>query len=363
MRAATSLVQAMQSAYPGMPVLLTCMTATGRQTAHQLFGKSVTVRFLPYDYPWAVRRFLGLHRPRLGVMMETEIWPELAMACKASKVPLYLVNARMSEKSAGAYARFASLTAHVLGMLSGVSAQYEDDANRLRNLGAASVQLTGSLKFDMKPDPLHIERGLSWRAAWGRERPAILAASTRPGEEALILEAFAAHAPAAWLLVLVPRHPQRFDEVASMLEKARLRFLRKSSGAPVSAETRVLLGDSMGEMTSYYAACDLAFIGGSLLPHGGQNLIEAAACGVPVLIGPHTFNFSRIAEMAETAGAAMRVENAGDLMQKIGELVHDRRQREAMSQDALRFAESHRGATARAMAMLAGNIELNQRDR
>lgn len=356
MQAAAPLVLALRKHYPEIPILLTCMTATGRQTAHRLYGKTVSVRYLPYDYPWSTKRFLRRNQPCMGLLMETEIWPELVSACYARHIPIYLANARLSAKSAQGYGRLPALMHDTLHKFSAVAAQYEDDAERLQTLGAKNVQVTGSLKFDLHSPRSLIDQGKLWRGIWGAERQVFLAASTRQGEEALILQAFARFAPDSWLLVLVPRHPQRFDEVAALIEKAGLRYQRRSNEIPVSPDTRVMLGDSMGEMTSYYTACDIAFIGGSLLPFGGQNLIEAAACGVPVLIGPHTYNFARVADMAEAKGAARRVQNADELMAVANELLQAKQEREAMGQDALRFAQAHRGATGKVLALISADL-------
>lgn len=356
MQAAAPLVLALQKHYPEIPILLTCMTATGRQAAHRLFGKSVSVRYLPYDYPWSTNRFLNRNRPCMGLLMETEIWPGLVSACHASHVPIYLANARLSVKSAQGYGRLPALMRDTLRKFSAVAAQYEDDAERFEKLGAENVTVTGSLKFDLKSPQSLIDQGKLWRSIWGSERPVLLAASTRPGEEALILQAFATHAPDSWLLVLVPRHPQRFDEVASLIEKAGLSYQRRSNEIRLSPNTRVMLGDSMGEMISYYTASDVAFIGGSLLPFGGQNLIEAAACGVPVLVGPHTYNFARVADMAEANGAARRVESAEDLIAVARELFLAKQARAAMGQAALEFARAHRGATEKVLALIARDL-------
>jgi 3-deoxy-D-manno-octulosonic-acid transferase len=326
-----------------------------------LFGTNVAVRYLPYDFPWAARRFLRLQRPRLGVLMETEIWPELISACKMFSVPVYLVNARLSARSAKGYARLRALAGDTLKKFSGIAAQYEEDAERLRALGAANVRVSGNLKFDFEPDTAQVADGRAWHAAWGADRPVLLAASTREGEEALILDAVARYANASWLLVLVPRHPQRFDEVAALIVKHGLKFQRKSASNEVPSDVRVLLGDSMGEMTRYYACCDAAFIGGSLLPFGGQNLIEAAACGVPVLVGNHTFNFERIADMALACGAARRVGDAHALVLAAKELMDDKAARESMSRNALEFARRNRGAVKKVLALLADSPALDQR--
>jgi 3-deoxy-D-manno-octulosonic-acid transferase len=234
-----------------------------------------------------------------------------------------------------------------------VAAQTEADAARLRSLGAMTVQVTGNLKFDITPPTGLLERGAAWKAKWG-SRPVLLAASTREGEEAPLLRAFAAAAPAEVLLLLVPRHPQRFDEVAALIEAAGLTCQRRSAldGAELKPDTRVLLGDSLGELFAYYAACDVAFVGGSLQPLGGQNLIEAASVGRPVLVGPHTFNFEEATRLAIEAGAALRVDDAEALVASALKLLNDAPARARMGEAGLAFAARHRGAAARVAALV-----------
>ena len=350
-RAAQPLVAALRAAYPGHRILLTHMTPTGRDTSEVLFGEGVQRAYLPYDYPWAVRRFLRHFRPSLGVFMETEIWPNLIAACGAAGVPLLLLNARLSAKSARGYARFRRLTRPALAGFRAIAAQTEDDAARLRQLGAANVSVTGSMKFDVLPPAAQLAAGRALRRRWGA-RPVLLAASTRDGEEALLLDAFARSGPAEALLVLVPRHPQRFDEVALLAQARGLKLARRSADEDIAPDTRVVLGDSMGEMFAYYAACDVAFIGGSLLPYGSQNLIEACAVGVPVLVGPSTYNFAEAAEKAVAAGAALRVADADEVMRRAGELLADEAARRSMGEAGKAFTAQHRGATARAMELI-----------
>ena len=315
MRAAQPLVAALRDAHPGVPLLLTCMTPTGRATAESLYGSFARIVYLPYDYAGLMRRFLRRVQPRVGILMETELWPNLVHAAARADVPLVLANARLSARSARGYARLRGLTRACLERVALVAAQSEADAARLRSLGAMTVHVTGNLKFDIAPPPALLERGAAWKTQWG-QRPVLLAASTREGEEAPLLRAFAETAPAEVLLVLVPRHPQRFDEVAALIEAAGLSCQRRSAlgDAPLDPQTRVLLGDSLGELFAYYAACDVAFVGGSLMPLGGQNLIEAASVGRPVLVGPHTFNFDEATRLAIEAGAALRVNDADDLL-------------------------------------------------
>jgi len=354
-RAAAPLIAALRGRYPGLPVVLTCMTATGRATAEALYGDFARVGYLPYDYAVLTRRFLRHLQPRAGVLMETELWPNLIRSAARCGVPMVLANARLSERSARGYARLPALTRGCLTRLQVIAAQSEADAARLTRLGARAVTVTGNLKFDITPPAALIERGAAWRRNWGESRPVLLAASTRAGEEAIILHAFVAAAPLDVLLVLVPRHPQRFDEVAAMVQATGLKTLRRSQmgEGSISPDIRVLLGDSLGELFAYYAACDVAFIGGSLLPHGGQNLIEACSVGCPVLIGPHTFNFEQAAWLAIEAGAALRVDTADTLLQSALQLLDDAPARHAMSEAGLAFAAHHRGAAARVAALIS----------
>ncbi len=351
MRAAQPLIEALRAAHPDRPVLLTCMTPTGRATAEALYGRFARIVYLPYDYAWLARRFLRRARPAVGILMETELWPNLIRAAACVRVPLVLANARLSERSARGYARLPALTRASLARIAVAAAQSEADAARLRQLGAHDVHVAGNLKFDIVPPPAQLERGAAWRAVWGA-RPVLLAASTREGEEAALLRAFAEAAPAELLLVLVPRHPQRFDAVAELIGAAGLPYVRRSAETSPDATTRVLLGDSLGELFAYYAACDVAFVGGSLQPLGGQNLIEAASVGRPVLVGPHTFNFEEATRRAIEAGAARRVHDAADCMAQALELLADAPARARMGEAGLAFAARHRGAAARMAALV-----------
>jgi len=353
MRAAQPLIDALRDAHPEVPVLLTCMTPTGRATAESLYGSFARIVYLPYDYARLVRRFLRSVKPRAGILMETELWPNLIHAAAREDVPLVLANARLSERSARGYARLPALTRACLQRIAIVAAQTETDAARLQKLGADSTHVTGNLKFDITPPAALLERGAAWKVKWG-QRPVLLAASTREGEEAPLLRAFVDTAPAEVLLVLVPRHPQRFDAVAGLIEAAGLKYQRRSAldGPDLNPDTRVLLGDSLGELFAYYAACDVAFVGGSLQPLGGQNLIEAASVGRPVLVGPHTFNFEEATRLAIDAGAALRVSDAAALMENALKLLSDAPVRARMGEAGLAFAARHRGAAARVATLM-----------
>jgi len=358
-RAAQPLIDALLAAYPRHRLLLTHMTPTGRQTGRQLYGSNARVQqcYLPYDMPWLVRRFLSYFRPDAGLIMETEVWPNLVHVTRRVGVPLFLVNARLSPRSYRRTARFGNAAASLYNDFTMVLAQTAGDAERYRALGVKSVQITGNLKFDMQPPEVGVARGQLLRRAFGNRR-VLAAASTREGEEPLILEAFSrwpgAERPA---LLLVPRHPQRFDEVAAMATRAGFSVQRRSAldigqiESPVTAD--IVLGDSMGEMAMYYAASDIAYIGGSLIPLGGQNLIEACAVGTPVLMGLHTFNFAQATEDAIAAGACERVANADELMAAAAAVLDDPARLADMREHALTFAGLHRGATARTLGALA----------
>jgi 3-deoxy-D-manno-octulosonic-acid transferase len=355
-RAAATLVQQLRERYPDHRILLTHTTPTGRAASEQLYGDDVMRVYLPYDYPFAVQRFLDHFRPRIGVLLETEVWFNLIHACHVRRIPLLLLNARLSERSARRYARFPKLTREGLHELHLIAAQTEDDALRLASLGNLAVPVMGNLKFDIAPPPALLESGKRLRALFGEQRPVFLAASTREGEEALLLDALQ-HAEVEHLLtVIVPRHPQRFEEVAALVARHGLRMQRRSANEAIAAATQVVLGDSMGEMFAYYAACDVAFIGGSLLPLGGQNLIEACAVGKPVLIGPHTYNFAQATELAVASGAALQVSHAGDLVQQLNILLQDPAHLARMGQAGLQFVSENRGATERALMHIAQAI-------
>jgi 3-deoxy-D-manno-octulosonic-acid transferase len=350
-RAAQPLVAALRLRYPDHAIVMTQMTPTGRQTAEALFGDTVARVYLPYDLPWAVGRFLAHYRPTLGLIVETEIWPNLIAAARRRQVPVLLVNARLSERSANRYAHLPTLIRETLANLTIIAAQSDEDAERLRSLGAPHVDVLGNLKFDVTPPPAQHALGEDFRRRLG-SRPLFLCASTRDGEEELIIDAWRQFGCAEMLLAIVPRHPQRFDDVARLLDQRQLAWQRRSDGASLRADTRVWLGDSMGELFAYYAAADIAFVGGSLLDHGGQNLIEPCALGKPVLIGPSTYNFADAAREAVAIGAARTVGSAEELVKTACALLDAPTQRQRMGEVALAFAIRHRGATARTLALV-----------
>lgn len=356
-RAAAALVAALRQRQPGLRLLLTHGTATGRTAGAELLGPADRQVWLPYDTPGVVRRFFEQFRPAVGVLMETEVWPNLLLGAKEAGVPMVLANARLSDKSLRQAHRLHAVLRPAIESFAAVLAQTEADAVRLREAGAPNVQVLGNLKFDMAPDAQLLARGTQWRTLSGL--PVVLAASTREGEETPLLQAWSALPVPRPRLLLVPRHPQRFDEVAQMVQKQGLVLSRRSgwqAHTPDAAalQADVWLGDSMGEMPAYYAAADAALLGGSFAPLGGQNLIEAAACGCPVVMGPHTFNFELAAELSIAAGAAERVAGLDEGVQAAVRLASDATAHHGMAGRALAFAAAHRGAADRiAEAVLA----------
>ena len=352
-RAAGSLIEALRAELPGMRLLLTHGTATGREAGRALLQPGDAQAWLPYDTPSVVRRFFAQFRPAVGVLMETEVWPNLLHAARAAGVPMVLANARLSEKSLRQAKRLEAVMRPAVDTIALVLAQTPDDARRLAEAGAAQVEVCGNLKFDMAPAPQLLALGQRWRQAAGG-RAVVLAASTREGEEEPLLAAWRELPQPRPLLLLVPRHPQRFDEVAVMVRSTGLRLVRRSEWgdgtSPIDAD--VWLGDSIGEMPAYYACADVALLGGSFAPLGGQNLIEAAACGCPVVMGPHTFNFADAAELSLAAGASVRVDDVRDAVPRASEMAVSA-EREAMAQRCLAFASAHRGAAATMAARIA----------
>jgi 3-deoxy-D-manno-octulosonic-acid transferase len=353
-RAASALVAALREAIPGMRLLLTHGTATGREAGRALLREGDTQAWLPLDTPGATRRFLARTRPRVGILMETEVWPQLLDAARVAGVPMVLANARLSARSARSGERFPALMRPAATVFADVLAQAEDDAVRLRAAGARRVAVCGNLKFDVHPSAALVERGRRWREAIGR--PVVLAAITREGEEAMLMREWAAASEGAGasarrpFLLVVPRHPQRFDEVEALLRANGLRVARRSGWGdepgPQDLQADAWLGDSMGEMPQYYGCADVALLGGSFAPLGGHNLIEAAACGCPIVMGPSTFNFAEAAQQAVAAGAAWQDEDMAHALRRALALPGTS-ERDRASERALAFAALHRGAAQR----------------
>jgi 3-deoxy-D-manno-octulosonic-acid transferase len=380
-RAAQPLIEAYLQ--QGKSILLTCMTPNGKRTGAAIFAQAIAQGrlqqvYLPYDLCWSVERFLKAAKPEMGLFMETEAWPTIVFRAAEIKLPVFLINARLSERSARRVARFGAAGRALFQAFAGILAQTELDAGRYQALGVKQCEVVGNLKFDVMLNPALVERGLAWHAHLEKNnRLMVCAASTREGEEAIILEAWQAllqlHAEGSTsaststpqpLLCIVPRHPERFAEVAELIRTSGLTVLQRSEmdldaadlHNRIDLKTAVLLGDSMGEMPLYYCASDLVVMGGSLMPLGGQNLIEACAAGCPVILGEHTFNFQQASQDAVDCGAAMRVEGNGSLVGSLaaamGHTLRDKGQRQAMREAALRYAAQYRGATTRIMAAL-----------
>lgn len=355
-QASAVFIRELRQAYPGVPLVVTTMTPTGAAHVERLFGEGVHHAYLPFDYPHAVALFLRTLRPRLAVIVEMELWPNLFAGIHRRGIPLLLINARLSAASARGYRRFRRLMAGVLACPDAIAAQSRDHARRLIHLGAPAerVTVTGSLKFDVTVPASATEQGEALRGMLGAERPVWVAASTREGEEEGVLAAFdqvRGHVPAA-LLILVPRHPDRFQRVEALCRERGETVVTRSSGVPATPETSILLGDTMGEMPVYYAAADVAFVGGSLVPLGGQNVLEPAALGLPIVVGPHTFNFEQIVEQLVAQGGACRVADHHLLADAVIELLERPEQRADMGRRARALIEANRGATRRVMELV-----------
>jgi 3-deoxy-D-manno-octulosonic-acid transferase len=352
-RAAAILIDALRRARPGLRILLTHGTATGRAEGQRLLRDGDAQAWLPWDTPRAVRGFLDHFQPAAGVLMETEVWPNLAAICRARGLPLVLANARLSEKSLAQARRLTGLSRPAYAALRAVWAQSEDDAHRLAVAGATVKGVFGNLKYDATPDAAQLQRGRAWRA--DSPRPVVMFASSREGEEGDFLRALAAFEGIQWLVV--PRHPQRFEDVALMTQQAGHTVSRRSSWRQAPGAADVWIGDSLGEMALYYGLADAALLGGSFARLGGQNLIEAAACGCPVVMGPHTFNFSEAADLALAAGAAKRVVSMEEGVRVAVGLARDAAARQAAAQAGERFAAAHRGAAGKTAQAILGLIE------
>jgi len=366
-RAAQPLLQALLDR--GLPVLLTHVTATGRAEGARLFQDAIArgqlcQAWLPYDFPGATRRFMTSRQPRCGLLIEREIWPNLLAAARTAGVPMALVSARFSASSLRQAGRMGSVMREALAGLDAVLAQTAEDAARLTEAGARPPAVTGNLKFDLALPEAQVRAGQAWRERLGRRVVAV--ASTREGEDSGFIDAIKRHASNSGthgspLFLLIPRHPQRFDEAAGLLAAAGLAFTRRSEGVDPSPDTVVLLGDTLGEMAFYYAASEVAIVAGSFAPLGGQNLIEACAAGVPVIVGPHTFNFKQAAEDAIEAGAAQRVPDAGQAVDTAMELLADEARRERGGEAARAWFGAHAGATRRTLDALAPWLDAGAR--
>jgi 3-deoxy-D-manno-octulosonic-acid transferase len=352
--AAAPMIRALLQRYPQLPITVTCMTPTGSERIQALFANEPRIQhcYLPYDLPCAAARFLDHAKPKLAVIMETELWPNHIHQCAKRGIPVALANGRLSERSARGYGRFSKLTAPMLAEMSFFAVQTEAEAQRFRDLGARpqTVEVTGSIKFDLTIDPQLLQRAAELRGQWqALERPVWIAASTHEGEDEVVLDAhrrLLANYPNA-LLILVPRHPERFNSVFELCQREGFATVRRSTGANVEADTSVLLGDTMGELLFLYALADSAFVGGSLVPNGGHNLLEPAALAKPVLSGPHLFNFLDIAAQLREAGALAEVDDAEGLAVEVQRLFELPRDAQRMAEAGLAVMRRNQGALQR----------------
>jgi 3-deoxy-D-manno-octulosonic-acid transferase len=352
--AAAPMIRALLQRYPQLPITVTCMTPTGSERIQALFAHEPRIQhcYLPYDLPCAAARFLDRARPKLAVIMETELWPNHIHQCARRGIPVALANGRLSERSARGYGRFSKLTAPMLAEMSLFAVQTEAEAQRFRDLGARpeTVEVTGSIKFDLTIDPQLLQRASELRGQWqALERPVWIAASTHEGEDEVVLNAhrrLLANYPNA-LLILVPRHPERFNSVFELCQREGFATVRRSTGASVETDTSVLLGDTMGELLFLYALADSAFVGGSLVPNGGHNLLEPAALAKPVICGPHLFNFLDIAAQLREAGALAQVDDAEGLAVEVQRLFELPRDAQRMAEAGLAVMRRNQGALQR----------------
>ena len=353
-QAAQPLIRHLLARDGGDGVIVTTTTPTGAARLHELFGERVQHAYTPFDLPPVVGRFLDLVKPRLVLVIETEIWPNMLAACNRRGIPVILANARLSARSARGYARLGRFTTATMGRFALIAAQSEDDAVRFRALGVAHerIRVTGSIKFDLQVPASLLDRAEVMRRAWGTNRPVWVAASTHDGEDELML---AAHRrvrrvfPDA-LLVLVPRHPERFDRVAALVQREDMVLIRRSQASSCDEACAVYLGDTMGDLPMLLAAADVAFVGGSLVPVGGHNLLEAAALGVPVVVGPQVFNFAEITRLLVAGEGAVQVVDAQGLARVLTDWLGDAAERARIGENGRRFVERNRGALERLIA-------------
>jgi 3-deoxy-D-manno-octulosonic-acid transferase len=360
-RSAAPLVAALVERYPSHRIVVTTMTPTGSEQVRELFGDRVDHCYVPYDFPDAVRRFFDRVRPEVAVVAETEFWPNIFAECGRRRIPLLLVNGRVSQASLRGYLRVPGIARAMLANAQLLSAQTRVDAQRLRNLGVDErlIHVTGNLKFDVEVPAQLLQEARVLRTQWGRARPVLIAASTHAGEERKVLDAFAQlkRSYAELLLVLVPRHPERFHSVARLCkQRGFATALRSRTPGPLPAGTEILVGDTMGELQRLYAAADVAFIGGSFVPHGGQNPLEACAVAVPVVFGPHMFHFEEISAMALERGAARQVHDAGGLVAAVALYFEQPDLRRAAGAAAHTLVADNRGALERTLALVEATL-------
>ncbi len=355
-QAALPMIQKLKERFPEHPILVTTTTPTGSTRIKETLGEEVMHVYIPYDVPCGVRRFISAMKPSIAIFMETEIWPNIIHACKQAKIPVVLANARMSKRSAKGYDKLGSFMHDVMSQIDLVAAQSQSDGARLIGLGARTevMHVTGSVKFDMHLPASIKEQGEVLRRDWGVDRSIWIAASTRQGEDEQILDAFAkvCHDRPESLLVLVPRHPERFDSVATLCEKRGFNVQRRSKHRPCSSDIDIYIGDTMGDLTLMYAAADVAFVGGSLVSTGGQNPIEAAALGLPVIMGSSLYNFSEVTRMLRESEALEMVDDSEQLSATVLDYFNDSSLRTQRGENAYAVVQRNRGAMERLLVLV-----------
>ncbi len=361
--AAIPLIKALQRRHPSIPIIVTGETVGGADCIRAGLGDRVTQLYSPYDLPWVLKRFFNILKPRLLILTEKELWPNLLVACRKNKVPVVLANARLSARSARAYSYISAITREMLSNISLVLAQGEADAERFIGLGLAPDRLhvTGSIKFDLELPAQLFERAKQLRQAWGQDRLVWIAASTHAGEEEQILEAFTyvrKQFPTL-LLISVPRHMDRVTRLQDLYQHYGFQVIKRSEAKVCSHETDIFLGDTIGELILFYAAADLAFVGGSLVERGGQNPLEPAAIGLPIILGPFTFNFDLITEQLKQRGIGIQITNAQELAAQVIALLADPQKCQEIGHHAKKFVERNKGALAKHVALIERLIELN----
>ncbi len=346
--ATAPLIKQIREQYPDLWIVMTTMTLTGAQQAKTLFDKDITHLYAPYDIPFVMARFLKKINPLATIIMETEIWPHLLDACHKRQIPVFLANARLSAKSAAGYKKFAHFARAVLQQFTLIAAQTQADAQRFIALGVApdKIHITGSIKFDQNVPASTVEKAALFKSLWCQNHSTWIAASTHEGEEKMILESFqqAKQIIPNLLLILVPRHPERFPKIIQLTQKFGFNTLLRSTNKKATLDTDVVIGDSMGELLAYYAAADVAFVGGSLIPVGGHNLLEPAAVGVAAITGPHLFNFKQIANMLHEAQALEIINNSHELTTIVVDFLQDNNKRYLAGERGRAVVEQNRGA-------------------
>lgn len=355
--AAIPLIKLLQQRYPETPIIVTNETKTGAERIRVELGDSVTQLYFPYDLPLVLKRFFKALQPKLLILIETELWPNLLVSCQLYQVPVVLVNARLSERSAKSYRRILPLMHKMLNSINLIAAQFQADAERFIALGfpAEKMRVTGSLKFDLTLPLSLTEQAQHWRKIWGENRPVWIAASTHPGEEEFILQAFteARRFFPDLLLVSIPRHVDRVPQLEQLYNSQTYKIIKRSDhNQSKMSSADIFIGDTMGELLIFYAAADLAFIGGSLVEKGGQNPLEPAAIGLPILTGPYTFNFATITEQLKQRHVEIQVTNAKELAEQVIALLSDPERRQQMSHEAKKFVAENKGSVLKQMQLI-----------